>query len=521
MKHLKTTTLSAALLAAFLLAGCGEKNIGKDAYGAKTGVAAEHHDAGGEKLSHFTDRSELFVEFPALVVGQPATFAAHLTWLADFKPFAQGRLTVLLTGANAAEERIVVDAPAVPGIFKPVVTPKFAGERQLTLLVETADGVLTHELGPVQVFTDTKAAQAERHEHGEEGIPFSKEQQWKIDFATTEAVKGIARASVLATGTIRATPDGEALLAAPSAGLLRAAGSFPRVGQAVKKGDVLAWLSPRLGGDTDQATLQAGAGRARIALEQARRERQRMESLFKDEAIAEKRLLEARAGEAMAGAEQHAAERRLAQLGGSAGQPGGIALRAPIDGVIADVSAAAGAFVADGAPLIHIANTGQLWLEVRVPESEIGRLQTPSGASFTVDGFERSFAIESGRNGKLLAIGGVVDATTRTVPLIFEFANPELALRLGMSARVRIYSGAGQEAVLVPASAVQDESGSQVVYVQTGGESFERRLVQTGARDGERIAIVAGLEAGQRVVSKGAYLIRLSTSKAGPAGHAH
>ena len=73
----------------------------------------------------------------------------------------------------------------------------------------------------------------------------------------------------------------------------------------------------------------------------------------------------------------------------------------------------------------------------------------------------------------------------------------------------------------MPASAVQDESGSQVVYVQTGGESFERRLVQTGARDGERIAIVAGLEAGQRVVSKGAYLIRLSTSKAGPAGHAH
>ena len=29
------------------------------------------------------------------------------------------------------------------------------------------------------------------------------------------------------------------------------------------------------------------------------------------------------------------------------------------------------------------------------------------------------------------------------------------------------------------------------------------------------------LEPGQRVVSKGAYLIRLSTSKAGPSGHAH
>jgi RND family efflux transporter MFP subunit len=521
MNRLKISALSAALLAAFLLAGCGEKTISKDAHGATASVAAGHHDDGGEKLSHFTKRSELFVEFPALVVGQPATFAAHLTWLADFKPFVQGRLTVLLTGANAAEERFVVVAPAVPGIFKPVVTPKFAGERELTLLVETAAGTLTHELGPVKVFADAKAAQAVHHEHGDEGIPFSKEQQWKIDFATSEAVKGLVRSSVLATGTIKATPDGAALLAAPTAGLLRAADSFPRVGQPVKKGQVLAYLSPRLGGDTDQATLQAAAGKARIALEQARRERERMESLFRDEAVAEKRLLEARAGEAMAGAEQHAAERRLAQLGGGDGKSGGIALRAPIDGVIADVSAAAGAFVADGAPLIHIANTGQLWLDVRVPESEIGRLQTPSGASFTVDGFDRSFAIESGKNGKLIAIGGVVDATTRTVPLIFEFTNLERALRLGMSARVRIYSGAGQEAVLVPASAVQDESGSQVIYVQTGGESFERRLVQSGARDGERIAIVAGIEPGERVVSKGAYLIRLSTSKAGAAGHAH
>ena len=75
--------------------------------------------------------------------------------------------------------------------------------------------------------------------------------------------------------------------------------------------------------------------------------------------------------------------------------------------------------------------------------------------------------------------------------------------------------------MLIPASAVQDESGTQVVYVQTGGESFERKIVQTGVRDGERIAIVSGLEPGQRVVSKGAYLIRLSTSKTGPSGHAH
>ncbi len=124
-------------------------------------------------------------------------------------------------------------------------------------------------------------------------------------------------------------------------------------------------------------------------------------------------------------------------------------------------------------------------------------------------------------NGRLVAVGGVVDAATRTVPVIFEFANPGRTLPLGMTVKVRIFFGGGHEGVLAPAEAVQDESGTSVVYVQVGGESFERSIVQVGTRDGERIEIKAGLEPGQRIVSKGAYLIRLSATKSGPSGHAH
>lgn len=504
-------TLTLTILLALLLAGCGDTKT--------TPPTADHHEEAGEKLTHFSDKTELFVEFPPLVVGQPSAFVARLTQLADFKPLTQGKLTVVLTGGNAPEERFVVDAPAVPGIFKPSVTPKAACERELTLIVDATLGTITHELGPVTVFAEAKSAAAAHGDHGHDdaGIPFSKEQQWKIDFATVEATTGNVRPAVAATATIKAHPDGEALLAAPAAGLLRPAGSFPRVGQAVKKGQVLALLTPRLGGETDQASLEAGASKARITLEQAQRERERMEALFKDEAIPEKRLLEARANERMAAAEAQAAGARAGGLGGS----GGIAIRAPIDGTVADVAVAPGAFVTEGAPLFHVANTTRLWLEARVPESEIGRLGKPSGAAFTVDGFAQPFVIEAGKNGRLIAVGGVVDANTRTVPAIFEFTHSEDNLRLGMTAKAQLYAGTGQEAVLIPASAVQDESGTQAVYVQTGGESFERRIVRTGARDGTRIAILDGIEPGQRVVSQGAYLIRLSTAKAAAGGHAH
>jgi cobalt-zinc-cadmium efflux system membrane fusion protein len=72
-----------------------------------------------------------------------------------------------------------------------------------------------------------------------------------------------------------------------------------------------------------------------------------------------------------------------------------------------------------------------------------------------------------------------------------------------------------------PPARCRTKAARPVVYVQTGGESFERRIVRTGSRDGERVAILDGIEAGQRVVGKGAYLIRLSTSMSAAVGHAH
>lgn len=166
MKHLNISTLSAAALAVFLISACGGKNAAQHDHGAGAATEkeahghADGHADSAEKITHFGDKSELFVEFPALVTGQPSTFVAHFTWLADFKPVSGGKLTVVLSGGAAPEERFAVDAPAVPGIFKPVVTPKTVGQRELTLIVETGQGVLRHELGPVDVFADAKAAQA-------------------------------------------------------------------------------------------------------------------------------------------------------------------------------------------------------------------------------------------------------------------------------------------------------------------------------------------------------------------------
>lgn len=514
--------LLASLCAALLLSACGDTDHPHAADGSHPAAAeAGHghaHGAGGEKITHFTDRTELFVEFPRLVAGENSAFAAHLTRLADFQALAAGKVSVILSGGGLPDEIFSTDTPTQPGIFRPEALPKAAGERELTIEVATPEYTVRHALGPVTVYPDRKSADAAAGEHEEGGIAFTKEQQWKVDFATAEVGKRPLRDPIAATGTLRGRPDGEALLTAPASGQIQPAGKFPQLGQVVRKGDILAYLAPRLGGDTDIASLQADARKARIELDLAVRERSRMESLFKDEAVPEKRLLTARAGEESARAGFAAAQARLGQYGGGGG---GMPLRAPVSGTIADVRVSPGAFAQEGALLFHIADRRALWLELRVPESAAARLVSPSGAAFHVEGIDQSFEIVAGKNGRLIGIGGAVDAVTRTVPVLFEFSPPDERLRIGMAARAQVFADAAREAVAVPASAVVDENGMSTVFVMTGGESFESRPVRIGARDGDWIEIVEGLEPGQRVVSRGAWLLRLAATRSGEIGHGH
>jgi hypothetical protein len=254
---MKPLNFAILLATALTLAACGDKATDSHASTEAAAEDAHGHGAGGEKLTHFSDRTELFVEFPRLVVGEKSAFAAHLTTLADFRALTAGKVTVRLSGDGQPDELFSVDGPSQPGIFRPEAMPKHAGDRDLTIEVVTPEFSVSHELGPFTVYPDRKAAEAEPAPHDDEGIGFTKEQQWKVDFATAEVVTRPIRTAVNATGVLRARPDGEAQLTAVAAGQVQPAGAFPRLGQQVKKGELLAYLVPRMGGDTDLATLRA------------------------------------------------------------------------------------------------------------------------------------------------------------------------------------------------------------------------------------------------------------------------
>lgn len=517
--------LSLILLLVLGVAACTPHDHDHDDAAHPAGHADDHghgHGAGNIAVTHYTGTTELFVEFPRLVKGRQAAFAAHLTHLvpAGFEAVADGRLTVSLSGGGEPEERADTGVSATPGIFRPVIEPQYAGTRRLSFQLTTGKGTVTHDLGEVEVYPDTKAAEAVAGEEGGDGgIGFTKEQQWTIPFAHQVAAERSLRESVAATATLRPRAGGEAIVAAPGAGLVRPGpAGFPQIGMAVKAGEVLGYLAPRLGGEADAASLQLAVERAGIEADEARRQRERLEALLRLEAVPERRVIEARNRERLVAAERAAAQRRLETY---AGGSGGIALKSPVSGTVVAVGAASGAAVAEGQMLIHVADLGRLWLEARIPESELGRVTQPGGAFFRLDGEAAARVLEVGQGARLIAFGGLVDKDSRSVPVIFEFDNPEGRLRAGMSLRAGVFTGRGEQALAVPAGAVVDDNGQPVVFVQTEGEAFERRVVTLGTRDGGWVAVRSGLAAGERVVTLGAYQVRLAATAPAALGHGH
>ena len=117
----------------------------------------------------------------------------------------------------------------------------------------------------------------------------------------------------------------------------------------------------------------------------------------------------------------------------------------------------------------------------------------------------------------------MLDSLTRTIPVVYEVSNRDGSITIGANAHAAVRTGRRVIGLVLPASAVLDEDGRPIAYVQVEGELFERRELRLGARDGDRVLVLSGLEPGERVVTGSAYQVRLaSLSTSVPAeGHEH
>ena len=548
--------------------------------GAPADSAEDDHDLGHSQHGHAHGSGEptvattiwadqVFVERPYPVAGRAIEVLVHLTVISDGSPVTEGSLTLQAVGPEQSVVQVRVDEPARPGIFIPRITFPKAGTYRAALYVETPQvegGRETIELPRVPVYASPDAALAAAEQSDEDEptdlIPFLKEQQWRIGVTTVEVTEQELVERLVVPGRVMVPPGSGAVVSSPITGKisLPEGGRFVQLGENVQKGQLLAVVEPSVAGaeavqlvanqaqlqmlDADlaikQLDLETQIQSAQLALSRAEEVYQRKQRLSEQGIAAGKELLLAEhefalAEGRLAGLRElrrpyaEARERVAAVLGrmqasGDVGdQPGDLrlTLRSPIAGTVVHVNATSGELVDGNRQVFRIVDLDKLWIEANVSEYDLARVQQAPGACYRLAAYpDRIVPIFEG-GGRLIDIGAEVDPDTRTIPIRDEVPNRDGTLRVGMFADVLVETRRRQKALAAPKEAVLDEAGEPTIYVQHGGESFQRRRVELGIRDANLVEVRKGVVRGERVATKGAYSIRLATLSKSVIGHGH
>ena len=486
------------------------------------------------QVTLWTANAELFLEYPPLLVGQAATFLAHLTDIRTFTPVNVGHVEVRFAAPNQADLTFTVTKPLRSGIFTPIVTIATPGSYEMHLTLTSESLTADFHIGEVQVVEHMPSLEASAVAGSEEpSITFLKEQQWQIAFATEIAALRSMPSTIHSRGTVKPVMGNEAIVTAPVTGLvvLPPGGTRFVVGRHVTAGEVLAAIAPLLSAES-RAELKSAVAQATATRELARRELRRSIHLFEEGILSERRVEQAQASMHIAESRYEEATTRLTTLTiaqqfdhtEKRDQSQDFLVRAPLAGTLVAVHLTPGERIEAGEVLFTVIDLNQVWIEARVYAKDLPTLSDTSRASFRiVDGSGRSQAERPG--SRLIAIGDVIDKATKTVPVIFEVENPDHRLKIAMHADVFIETGEPVEAVAIPRDAIVDEGGQATAYVQTGGESFAKRRLQTGitanVHGREIIQILAGISAGERVVTTGAYALRLAAASGRIPVHGH
>jgi multidrug efflux system membrane fusion protein len=222
-----------------------------------------------------------------------------------------------------------------------------------------------------------------------------------------------------------------------------------------------------------------------------------------DRAAIENARASARAAEAMVENAQAGIAANEAMLDTARLQLAYTAVRAPMDGRTGNLLVQPGNVVKgnDDTPLVVIAQIRPIYVSFSVPERQLTEIRR-----FLAQGrVPVEVSLDGGRRravGALTFVNNTADPSTGTIQLKGTFPNDDKALWPGQFVDV-VLTLATEQAVVVPAQAVQAGQQGAFVFVVKPDLTVESRPVRVGRRLGIEVVIEQGLSGGERVVTDG------------------
>jgi membrane fusion protein, heavy metal efflux system len=315
-----------------------------------------------------------------------------------------------------------------------------------------------------------------------------KPTQRLLDVRTLLVKDAAHRASQTLVGRVIANPNRSGLVQSNTGGRMTPpAAGLPRLGQTVKAGDVLGYVTPAFQA-IDSANVAQAAGDLEQQIELARTKLERAQ-----------RLLAANAGTRVQAEEAElmlkGLERRRAAL--SVSQVKAEPLFAPVDGVISSARAVPGQVVSPQDILFEVIDGRSLWVEALVFDaSSPGTFEQPTAST------------QNGASFSLTFVGRSRSLRQQSAILHFEITAPSASLDVGTPVTVHAQLGEPITAIVLPrAAVVRSANGEDIVWRHTEPERYVPTPVKISPFDGARVLVQAGLSAGQRIVVQGGELI--------------
>lgn len=334
-----------------------------------------------------------------------------------------------------------------------------------------------------------------------------KAAQFLLGIETDLAQKRSLAPVVRLVGRIQSAPGGEARVLAPYDAVLHHPEGGPLLpGARVRAGQTLALLTPsfdlkdQLEFTSRKREAEAAYRKAESALRLAQANWERARQLQR--VLSERERQEIEATYSSAQAEHEAAGKVYEALASLEERKERVAIVSPIEGVVAEIPSSTGNVFQKDAELFRIINPKKLWVHGEAYENQLEALSHAAEGWAEVPVLARRYKV------KMVSRGVAVDPATRTIHSYFAVTEPDDLLVPQLTATLYVRTGAPEETLAVPKTAVMEVEGKRVVFVHTSPEEFRAREVELGWADEMAVEVVRGLREGERVVVKGNYELR-------------
>lgn len=275
------------------------------------------------------------------------------------------------------------------------------------------------------------------------------------------------------------------------------------IGDRVNKDDVLFVLNEEdINKQVKQAlaayeSAKAGFEVSAAQIENAKKSFERIEKLYEEGAIAETQYDQAKlaaSDEALEAAKRGVDQARIAYEN-AASAADNAEVKAPISGVISDISIVEGEYATSAQPPMTIVDSDSITIELGVPGNMVNKIK--QGDIVTVEINSANYKEKSSIN----SISASANAMTNLYSVNIILDNNGL-IKPGMFAKVNFETDKIENALAVKTEAVVEKDEKSYVYIVNGDVAQEKEVV-TGLDTGTYIEIKEGLTAGDKVIVKG------------------